>query len=483
MLKKKTQSFYQPVLWTLVGLIFTILVYLLTKIGIKVPIITTIIFFSSCFLVHYSVIKQKKYEIPISYMVLGILLFLIGNLFYDLAQSYLHIPLWDFMCFYLFGNVGISGLNFYDPHAFMQVFNDLNLQSIVGDGLTSEVVNVGFWYPPPSMFLFLPLGIFSLKTGYIIWQTVIILFLLIDILLIIKWFPYNLNVTYNKKTTGFLLAILILLFPGIDDSILISQTSSIFLFFLILLLKYPDNWKSGIYLILLIIIKPLAIFLALYFLFYKKWKVLISCLITGCLIIGISSLYFGFNSFLIFLKSPPTSRIPLEIFYESTEQSLFAVLLRLQFRFYGYINFQNIKMLTYVLSIPIVLITLYSSKLLSKNNRILAFMIFIITALLLYPNTLWSYRIIVIPIMAYLLNQNPFKNNFMNWVFLFFLYSIGHYSFFLLNFMLWITLIVWPLPHKYNLLVKRWADLYLPLSLLKKMNSTFFNRKLFHVFR
>lgn len=463
MLKGRSQSFYQPIFGTVVGLIFAVSVYLLTKIGIKTSITSAIIFFSSCILVHYSVIKQKKYENIISHMVLGILLFLIGDFFYDLAQSYLNIPLWDFMCFYLFGNVGISGLNFYDPHAFMQVFNDLNLQSIVGDGLTHEVVNVGFWYPPPSMFLFLPLGIFSLKTGYIIWQTVIILFLLIDVLLIIKWFPYKLNSTYNKRITGFLLAILILLFPSIAGSISISQTSSIFLFFLMLLLKYPDNWKSGIYLVLLIIIKPLAVFLGLYFLFYKKWKVLISCLITGCLIIGISSLYFGVNSFLIFLKSPPTNRIPLEIFYESTEQSIFAVLLRLQLRLYGYINFQNIKILTYVLSIPIILITLYSSKLLSKNNRILAFMIFIIMALLLYPNTLGSYMIILIPIMVYLLNQNPFRNNFVNWVFLFLLYCVGHYSFFLLNFTLWAILIIWSLPQKYNLWVKRWANMYLSL--------------------
>ncbi|HEY5370534.1 MAG TPA: glycosyltransferase family 87 protein [Hanamia sp.] len=456
MLNKRYQSLYQSIFWTVMGITFAILTYLLSKIGFKESISKTILFFSSCILVHYSVIKQKKYEIPVSFAVLGILLFLIGDFFYDLAQSYLHIPLWDFMCFYLFGNVGISGLNFYDPHAFMQVFNNLNLHSIVGDGLTHEVVNVGFWYPPPSMFLFLPLGIFSLKTGYIIWQTVIILFLLLDILLIIKWFPYNLNSAYNKKTTGFLLAILILLFPSITGSILISQTPSIFLFFLILILKYSDNWKSGIYLVLLIIIKPLAIFFLLYFLFYKNWKVLISCLITGCLIIGVSSLCFGFNSFIIFLKSPPTNRIPFEIFYESTEQSLFAVLLRLQHRFYGSINFQNIKILTYILSVPFILISFYSSKLLSKKNPLLAFMIFIILALLLYPNTLVSYIIILIPIMIYLLNQNPFKNNFVNWIILFFLYTVGHYSFFLLNIVLWLGFIIWSLPYKYNLIERQW---------------------------
>ena len=119
MLKEKSQSFYQPVLWTIVGLIFAISVYLLTKIGIKTSITNTIIFFSSCILVHYSIIKQKKHETAISYIVFGILLFVIGDFFYELAQFYLNIPLWDFMCFYLFGNVGSSGLNFYDPNVFL----------------------------------------------------------------------------------------------------------------------------------------------------------------------------------------------------------------------------------------------------------------------------------------------------------------------------------------------------------------------------
>jgi Glycosyltransferase family 87 len=468
----RSKSYYLKVLWIIIGFAITFFVFEFTIIGISESFSKPVIFFISCVLVHYSAFKQKKYEIPISNIVLGIMLFLITSFFYDLAQTYLIIPKWDFYGFYLFGKVGIMGLNFYDPHAFMQVFNNLDLQSKVGGGFTHEIVNVGFWYPPPSMFLFLPLGLFSLKTGYIIWQSVIISFLVIDILLVIKWYPYELTNISNKSITGFLLAILILLFPSITGSIVISQTASIFLFFLILLLKYRDNWKSGVCLILLIIIKPLAAIFVLYFIIFKKWKVLISFFLSGCLILGVSILFFGYDSFLIFLKSPPTARIPMEVYYESSEESIHAVLLRLQLRFYGHINFQIIKIVTYALSIPLILITFYSSKVMSKKNPLLSFMIFIPMALLIYPNTLDSYAIILIPVILYFLEQDPFKNNFVNWIFIFLLYSIGHYSFFLLNLFLWAILVILSLPDKYNFLIMPWLGKLNLLSFQSKNHVT-----------
>ncbi len=461
MLKKRFQSksYFLLIFWIIAGFIFAFFVSELNKIGISESYNKPVIFFISCLLVYYSSFKEKKYEVQITNIVLGILLFLIISFLYDLAQTYLTIPVWDFLCFYVFGKAGVSGLNFYDPHAFLQVFNDLNLQSKVnGSSFIGEVVNVGFWYPPPSMFLFLPLGVFSLKTGYIVWQTVIILFLLIDILLIIKWYPYHLNSTCNKNITNFLLLILILFFPSITGSILISQTISVFLFFLILILKYPDNWKSGVYLVLLIIIKPLAAIFVLYFLVFKKWKILISFLLTGCLVLGVSILFFGYDSFLAFLKSPPTNRIPLEVFYESTEQSINAILMRLQLKFYGHISFKSIKIITYIFSIVIILITVYASKLMKRKNCGLAFMIFIPMALLIYPNSLNSYAIILIPVILHFINQKPFNNNIINLILLFLLYSIGHYSFFLLNLVLWLILVMWSLPQKHNVIIKPWLD-------------------------
>lgn len=457
MLKKRFQSksYFLLIFWIIAGFIFAFFVSELNKIGISESYNKSLIFFISCLLVYYSSFKEKKYEIQITNIVLGILLFLIISFLYDLTQTYLTIPVWDFLCFYVFGKAGVSDLNFYDPHVFLQVFNDLNLQSKVnGSSFIGEVVNVGFWYPPPSMFLFLPLGVFSLKTGYIVWQTVIILFLLIDILLIIKWYPYHLNSTYNKNITNFLLLILILFFPSITGSILISQTISVFLFFLILILKYPDNWKSGVYLVLLIIIKPLAAIFALYFLVFKKWKILISFLLTGCLVLRVSILFFGYDSFLVFLKSPPTNRIPLEVFYESTEQSINAVLMRLQLKFYGHVNFQSIKIITYVLSALIILITIYSSFIISKKEKRLSFMIFVPMALLIYPNTLNSYTIILLPIILYLFNKDFFKNTAMNVLAIFILYGICHYSFFLFNLTLWILFVALSIQNRYNLFPK-----------------------------
>lgn len=432
------------------GLVLSFLIYSITFVGFKESIYTFTIFSTLSFLFLYSK-NQKKYERTITNIVFGILLFVIIKLLYQLSLTYFTVPEWDFPGFYLFGKVGISGLPFYDPNSFFKIYNHLNLANNVAPGFVSEVVEVGFWYPPPSMFLFLPLGIFKLQTAYIIWQTMLIIFLVISILLLLKYYTFKPSEGYNEKIFKFFLLSLILFFPSFLSSFEISQTVFIFLFLLLLLLKDLDNWKAGIFLALLIIIKPLAAIFALYFLIFKKWKIFTSFVVTGCLIIGLSILFFGFDSFLTFFKYPPTDRIPPEVFYESTIQSLSAVLLRLQLKYFGYVRFSSIKIIAYTVSFFILLITIYCSFLISKKDSKLAFMIFVPMALIIYPNTLTSYTIILLPIILYIFNKNYLNSTILNVLSIFVLYSICHYSFFLFNLILWILFVAWSVRNRYKL--------------------------------
>ncbi len=436
-------------LWMITGVAIVLFVHYLTRVKIVRFYSGTILFFISCFLLYFSRIRQKKYEKSITYIVLGILLCLLIFFISELAHTFLKIPVWDFLCFYLFGKVGLSGLNFYDPHVFLQIFNNLDIQSRVnGSNYVSVIVNVGFWYPPPSMFLFLPLGIFDLRTGYIIWQSIVILFLCIDVLLLIKYYPFKINSIYNKNIVTFFSIVAVLLFPVLASSTELSQTISIFLFFLILLIKYFNNWRSGIFLAMLVIVKPLAAIFVLYFLFHRKWKILTSFFLTACVLTGLSILFFGYNTLKDFFESPPTGRMELSVFYEGVNQSLQAVLLRMQVGTLGHINFQPIKTITYILSIVIVLITIYCSKLTAARNSLLSFMIFIPAALLIYPATLYFYSVILIPVVLYFYNQKPFNKNVLNLGLLFFLYFIGNFNLFLFNLAVWIILVVWSLNFK-----------------------------------
>lgn len=429
-----------------IGFVFSLSAYFV----LKQSIYTLTVFISLIILFLYSN-SQKKNEEILADVFFGILLFVIIKLLYQLFLTYFVISEWDFPGFYLFGKAGVSGLPFYDPKVFFQLYNHLNLSDKVSPGFISEIVNVGFWYPPPSMFLFLPLGLFKLQTAYFIWQSILILFLIIDVFLLIKYYCFEKTEGYNKNISRLFLLSLILFYPGFISSIQIAQTVFIFLFLLILLLENLDNWKGGLFLALLIIIKPLAALFALYFLLFKKWKIFVSFLLSGFVIIAVSMLFFGVDSFLTFFKSPPTNRIPSEIFYESTIQSVSAVLLRLQLNLFGFVEFKTIKIVVYVLGLFMILITTYCSFLTSKKDRKLAFIIFIPLALIIYPNTLISYTIISLPVILYLFSKNYFKNSIINVLMIFVLYGICHYSFFLFNLTIWVIFIAASMQNRFNL--------------------------------
>lgn len=467
------RTFYSQIVGMAIGFFLALLcLFLLSKAGLY-PLYNLFIFFCvGALLFKYKKDGNKVLKKKIPHIVLGIAGFLFINLMYNLWLSYLHIPVWDFFGFYLFSHIGILKLNFYDPTVFMQVFQDLQLRPYVDDSFISEIVNVGFWYPPPSMFLFLPLGYFDISTSYKIWQTIIICFLLIDIFLIYRYL--------NKFTSSYsnlgssLLIVFILLFPNLLSPILFSQTLSIFLFFLILLIQNIDNWKSGMFLSILIIIKPFAVIFLLYFLLFKKWKIVRSFVLSGCLIILISLYAFGYHSFFNFFHSPPTDRIPVEILYEQVNQSLHAAIMKIYLKIFGYLNLSIINIVTYLCLTLLTVITLFSSYFLSKKSKLLSFLIFIPFALLIYPNTLISYIIVLVPVILFLYIENPFNNKAFNFLFLFFLYAIGEYSFLILNLVLWTSLLFLSIPPQYHLIEKLHLERFnFPGKFRPKMKSTF----------
>jgi len=428
-----------------VGLAVATIIYLLSKVGLSQSYATFAIAFI-CFSSLYFWRKNKYIE-QLPYLVLGITLIILFNIIYKLYLSYQSIPIWDFMCFYLFGKAGVSGANFYDPHVFSNIFNQLNSYVHINQGFIKEIVNVGFWYPAPSMFLFLPLGILPLQTGHIIWQSVLILFLVLDIVFLLKMYHVSTpNEEKIRRIPWIFLLSLILLFPSLVGSIQIAQTVPIFVFLMLLAIKNKDNWKCGVLLALMVIIKPLAVLFALYLFIGKNWKGVLSFVFVGLALAGISLISFGFDTFFTFFKSPPTGRIPIEVFYETTNQSLHAVILRLQLKIFGIINFKTANVITYLLSFLILGISVYSS--LMSKNRLVAFLLFIPMALLIYPNTLGSYLIITIPLILLFYRYRLFKKDGMNLILLFALFGIAHVSFFFLNLVLWCLYIsITLLPH------------------------------------
>ncbi len=302
---------------------------------------------------------------------------------------------WDFLCFYLFGKVGASGLNFYDPVNFANVFSGLIIPFKVSQNFLLEIIQVGFWYPPPTMMIFVPLGYLNnIVTAKILWEMFVLSFLVFDIILLERIIKIN----DNKLINIIIVLIITLAFPATNGTLSSNQTNFILLFFLLLVYKNPENWKSGIYLALAVLIKPIAAIWFLYYLINKKWIPLVSFISTGFLIVVVSVLWFGLNSYVTFFTSPPTSRLPAFAFTESINQSLMGMISRLSLKSWIKSFLVNKEIFVVAVSTLMTIATCIASSYLAKSNQRFSFLIFIPLSLLIYPSSPSHYAVLLLPI-------------------------------------------------------------------------------------
>jgi hypothetical protein len=343
----------------------------------------------------FLIIKNK----PDSF-VLGVLggtaTFALLLFLYETYKIIFQVNEWDFLCFYLFGKVGASGLNFYDPVNFANVFSGLVIPFKVGQSFILEIIQVGFWYPPPTMMIFIPLGYLNnIVTAKIVWEIFVLTFLVLDIILLERIIKSN----DNKWINIFIVLGITLALPATNGTLASSQTNFLLLFFLLLVYKNPEDWKSGIYLALAVLIKPIAAVWFLYYIINKKWIPLVSFILTGFVIVVISALWFGPNSYVTFFTSPPTSRMPAFVFTESVNQSLLATISRLSIKT-GIKSFLvNKGILVAVVSTILTITTCVASSYMAKSNQRFSFLIFIPLSLLIYPSSPSHYAVILLPII------------------------------------------------------------------------------------
>jgi hypothetical protein len=65
--------------------------------------------------------------------------------------------------------VAAPGLNFYEQGVFLEVLQALALLFKVREDLAGEYALYAFPYSPPTMFLFLPLGLLDFETANALW--------------------------------------------------------------------------------------------------------------------------------------------------------------------------------------------------------------------------------------------------------------------------------------------------------------------------
>jgi hypothetical protein len=361
-------------------------------------IIKSIIIFLAVFLIIYGYKRDKNNIFKILFRLYIVVLFLFSTYsVYSIIRENFNKPKeFDFLCFYLNGNVAANNLNFYEPKNYKTTIEKLSIPFKPSKAFTEEIVNVGFWYPPPTMFLFLPLGYLNFIEAHKLWILINILFLITDLLLLWKIFFKNFGLE------GFLISSsLFMLMGSTRTSVGVEQTSFIYLFFLLLIWKDHNNYKSGIWLAIGIFIKPVLIFLYIYFLFNRNWKQIFMSILTCILIVLITISFFNLEIFISYFIKNPTSHLPIDIYTEWSNQSLFASVLRLT----G--NFNNSIYIVIPIYIFIISsISFISFKIINKKPSII-FILVLISGLLLYPASLNHYSIILIIPILFLLKESP----------------------------------------------------------------------------
>jgi hypothetical protein len=323
--------------------------------------------------------------LPVSVLIIVAFLFGMGNY---IRINYHQPPEWDFLVFWLDGKVAINSGNFY----IAENYQEISLPYIPSDEFRSEIIDVGFKYPPFTMFLLLPLGMFDISTAYLLWQLLFSLFCVASIYGLWRLF------SQDNKISGLLLAaaLLFLLRPS-SSSFFYAQTNFLVLFLFLLFWHSRSKAWCGVWLALCVVVKPYMALLYLYPLFTGKWKVLAIAVLTLLTLTFLSVLAFGSDVFVSFFNNP-TSKVPSYLYTEGVNQSLLATILRLT-------SNQVIKEspLLNPLYLGISLILAFTTVLITIKNRsnndgwtVLSILFF---ALLVYPATLEHYSVfLIIPV-------------------------------------------------------------------------------------
>jgi hypothetical protein len=366
-------------------------------------------------------------------ILIGLAIFMFLILLSETMKAATSNTEFDFMCFYMQGQLGVHHLNFYDPHSFKILLQNNNLNYTFSQDFKSQIIDVGLLSPPITMLFFAPLSSIDYHTSRLILTILIFIFIFGNAVLANIIFVKN-----DRSFYSFLFILLIIMFlPGTSETIGYNQTNFFLLFFLLLALYKINKPISGFYLAISLIIKPISGLLVLFFISAKKWKPVIYFAATLIALFSITASLWGFQNISGFFQSPPTQRLPQQIYLQNINQSLIAVLNRNLQRYS--LSKIFINSIYYFCALIMIVLSYIASKGLNKLNLYLSFFVFVLCMLMIYPSSLWHYMVYLTPLLIYFLLQKQNKKYF--WIIILPAISFLGTEVFFTYLILWIALL------------------------------------------
>jgi hypothetical protein len=230
------------------------------------------------------------------------------------------VPEWDFLGFWLNAHIAAAHHNIYDPSYARAAVGSFP----ISDEFRREIIDVGFWYPPPSIFIFLPLAAFSnVHVAYACWYLIQGAAFVAAVIVLARTF---------LRTAGaegvLVVAVLTLALPAAAETVLYGQTNFLLLLAIALFWGTKDRLPSGIWLAVAILIKPFAAALGLALLLRRKVAPL--GVAAGAIFAATAAavVLLGVGTLRAYLSAGPVPKLPAWVYMESTNQSLLGVILR-----------------------------------------------------------------------------------------------------------------------------------------------------------
>lgn len=234
--------------------------------------------------------------------------------------SVVNPPEWDFLGFWLNGRVAAAGLNYYDPALATQLAAPYHPSA----EFQREILDVGFWYPPPSIFLFLPLGLMTLHTAAAVWYAAMIAVLGVNVFLLWRGF------LPGTRTFGLVVtAALALGIFGTRSTFDFAQDNFLTLLALLLFWRGRDRFWGGIALAFGMLVKPFLGGLLLYLLLRRRWRPVVGAAAGLAASAVVTLAAYGWAPFASYMDPAHYRRLPPWVYTEESNQSLLATVLRL----------------------------------------------------------------------------------------------------------------------------------------------------------
>lgn len=359
-------------------------------------------------------------------------------------------PEWDFLSFWINGRAALLGKDFYDPRNFHAVAQFLT----VSNDFKREILDVGFWYPPPSILLFAPLGLFNIHAASMIWYILNLSALGAAVFLLWRTF------FIDQGRTGLIYACgLVLLVRSIFSTAQFGQTNYLLLLFLTLFWKDRVLSRGGIWLGLCVLIKPFMAILLVYALLRKHWRPLIAAVIFLIVLSIFTAKIYGPGIYLSYFVSNPMSKFPGSVYTEWINQSLSAVLARA-----AHLNPDEVSPIAnplYLLlsAIMACVAGIFSFRFAKKDDD-WAIILLLSTALIIYPASLEHYTVLlIVPLFAIWAYRKEIRWELKLVIPLFVIvigliyFQNGHYS-------IWANLLIWLVAAEAGTALKKPAHIY-----------------------